>query len=270
MMRHLLTMSPKLKFSNELVEGDDECAIGRYGVRGQANEADGGGELDLTVTHIAVARHGLICHMERHAADVDIDILRARHEELRPLARRRPGIDLPPVPLASERALPRLIEVLDAGEWETLADLLDPGLALVDHRRVSVLGDEIRDRDAYLARERSLFENAVECTRKHYEVIAATDTAYAAIVVVRGSMADGGGPFEIAVGVHDSVSIGWAGPASATARRRVVHGGGLGEMGLGLVEQPSSPARSPRVWGTEPPTGAAPKATWSAKGTSRP
>jgi ketosteroid isomerase-like protein len=201
MMRHLLTMSPNLKFAYELVEGDDECAIVRYAVRGQATEADGGGELDLTATHVTVTRHGLICYMERHAAEVDIEILRARREEVRPLARRRPGIDLPPQPLASERALLRFIDVLDAGEWDTLADLLDPRFALVDHRRISVLGDEIRDRDAYLARERSLFESAVECTRRHYEVFAATDTACVVSMAVRGSMADGGGPFEIAVGV---------------------------------------------------------------------
>jgi hypothetical protein len=199
-LRHWLTMSPDLQQSFELVEGDDECAILRNVIVGHATKDDGGGEIEFASVTVAAARDGLLCYTEAHPLEADMEMLRARRKELRPLARRRPGIDLPPEPLASERALLRFVEVFDAGEWDTLADLLGPRFALVDHRSVSVLGDEVRDRDAYLARERSLFENAVECTRKHYQVIAATDAACAIVVVMRGSLADGGGPFEIALG----------------------------------------------------------------------
>jgi ketosteroid isomerase-like protein len=194
---HLHTISADLSHSFEFIEGDQECAIVRLTYRGYATEADGGGELEDAATHVSIARHGLACYCEAYKPDADIELLRARREELRPLARRRPGADLPLEPLESERALLRLVNALDAGAWETVRDLLDPRFMLIDHRMLRTRG-EVRDRDAYIARERSLRENVIGFIRR-YEVIAATEAACAGSLIAPGSMVDGGGSFEIAL-----------------------------------------------------------------------
>jgi hypothetical protein len=196
-LRQLLTMSPDLRLSGEFIEGDAECRIVRYAWSGHAAERDGGGELDDDSTQIGVVRDGLFCYGEIHPPDADIELLRARREELRPLARRRPGIDLPPEPLESERALLRFVEALDAGEWGTVRHLLDPQFTLTDHRMLRTWS-EVRDRDAYVAHERSLREHVMGFTRR-YEVVAATDAACAGRLIAPGSMVDGGGVFEIAL-----------------------------------------------------------------------
>ncbi len=197
----LVEMSPDLQASFELIEGDDEVALVRWGWAGHAGDADGGGRFELQDLHVNVARDGRALRLEPYVVETDLEDLRARAQELRPLARRRPGVDLPTEPLPVEGYHLRYFAEADrasrTGDWEVWKQLVAAELTSVDHRFASTLG-EVRGRDDFLAREMSLAASSHDrCT--NYELIAASQTRSASRLAVQGRMADGGGPFELAV-----------------------------------------------------------------------
>jgi len=193
MWRDLLTMGEDARLSFEFVEGDDESAIVRYGGRGHAVE--GGGEFEIIAGNVAIQRRGCFAYGEVFDPD-DLETMRTRRDELRPLARRRPGTDLPAEPLPIEHQIMRIFAALDAQDWDSAAATLAPGMHVVDHRATS---GEVSHRAVLIAGQRALADNLVHLER-HYEVIAATDTAGAVLVTVCGSRVDGGGPFAQALG----------------------------------------------------------------------
>jgi hypothetical protein len=174
MIRHFITMSPDLHSTFEFLEGDTECAVMRYAVQGHATEADGGGELEVAVTEVAVVRGGLVCYCEIYPPDTAIELLRARGEQLRPLARRRPGAKLPIEPLPVEDAMLRLTKAIDAGDWTALTTMLDPRLVVLDHR-----GGAPGNRDMFVARVRAASAGA-----SRYTVVAASDSLSAGVLTL--------------------------------------------------------------------------------------
>jgi len=174
--RHWLTMSPDLQESFEILEGDDECAIARYAYHGHATEADGGGELNFAALNVAVARGGLAGYLEFYEPDADIEMVRARREELRPLARRRPGTGLPDEPLPVEHATLRFTEAIDSGDWTAVTTMLDPQLPVLDHR-----GGAPCDRDTFVTRLQALPGGATR-----YTVFAASDALIAGVLTTGG------------------------------------------------------------------------------------
>jgi hypothetical protein len=176
MMRHLLTMSPDLRFSFEFVEGDDECAILHDTYFGHATEADGGGELQDGCVDLVVARGGVLCYIEFYQPDADIALLRARREKLRPLARRRPGAKLPIEPLPVEHTTLRFTEAIGAGDWNAVTDMLDPRLVVVDHCSAAP-----GNRESFVARLRAVSGIASRST-----VFAASDSLIAGVLTVGG------------------------------------------------------------------------------------
>jgi hypothetical protein len=176
MWRDLLTMWPDFHMFFELVEGDDESAILYYGGRGHANPAAGSGESELVVGNVMVTRDGQFCYCEAFPPD-DLQAMRVRRQELRPLARRRSNTGLPLEPLAAEHAVLRLTDAIEAREWPAVNELLDSRLVLLDHRA----GSPGRDRDGLLAHLRAHVGAA-----SRYQVAAATDTATAGVLTVAG------------------------------------------------------------------------------------
>jgi ketosteroid isomerase-like protein len=175
-LRHLLTMSPDLQWSFKFIEGDAECGIVCYKARGHATESDGGGELDLSFTHLSVVRGGLTCYIERYTAEADLDMLRARCGELRPLARRRAGAELPIEPLPVEHATLRFTAAIDAGDWTAVTTMLDPRLVVLDHR-----GADPEDRESFVARLRARSGGT-----SRYTVFAASDSVSAGVLAAGG------------------------------------------------------------------------------------
>lgn len=198
MWRDLLTMSPDETMHSELIEGDDEVAILRYTGRGHA--AEGGGEFEIPTTVVAVARAGLLMRSDVHEPDADPATLRARAEHLRPLARRRAGVDLPLEPLAVEGSVMRLFHALenagDTGTWGAVHALGTPDMRIVDHRPASTFGDEVRDMDAFVALQQALAASSYAVTRRH-ELVAASELRTAGIHTARGRLVDGDGDFEL-------------------------------------------------------------------------
>jgi len=177
MWRDMLTMWPDIQHYFELVEGDDETAILYYGGGGHVIQDFGGGEFDNLSGSVAIARDGLCCYIEVFDSHA-LEPMRARRQELRPLARRRTGTSLPLEPLAAEHSALRLTDAAQAGDWVTVTELLEPSLVVHSHRA----GTPIRGRDGLLARLRELAD-----TRCRYVVWAATDTASAGILTSGGS-----------------------------------------------------------------------------------
>jgi ketosteroid isomerase-like protein len=171
-MRDLLNMAADLHESFELIEADMECGIVRRALWGHAAEADGGGAFEASVVQVAVLRGPLACYIEMHPPDADLAMLRTRRERLRPLARRRTSAELPTEPLPVEHATLRFTKGIGAGDRTAVANMLDPGLRVLDHR-----GGDPEDRESFVARLRAASREA-----SRYTVFAASDSLSAGVL----------------------------------------------------------------------------------------
>jgi ketosteroid isomerase-like protein len=201
MYESFVALSPDVQQWFARLESDDEVAIIRWGWAGHAAAADGGGAFADAVTSIVVVRDRAVVYVEQHPdrAHTELAPLRARAEELRPLARRRPGIALSDEPLPVERCLMETLDALEqaaaTGSWEAFRSRLAEDFTTVDRRQVPTLADATT-RESFVAYEMSLAASATGL-RRPYELLAASHTLTAAKTTVVGHLSDGDGPFEL-------------------------------------------------------------------------
>jgi ketosteroid isomerase-like protein len=173
---------------DEVLACDDRVLVFRATLRGSA--ADGGGEFATPCGYLFSAAEGRVQRLEQFEPD-DRQAMLARYAELGgglgPLG------DRPP-----ERFVRELVRRVAGHGVDAAIDLIADDEVTVDHRRFGWSETDKRGRLGVLA---SMLAASLDVRFEVDEVLACDDRVIAICCAFRGHSADGGGAFEIAIGL---------------------------------------------------------------------
>ncbi len=190
LLRSALSVAPDLRLEiDEMIACDDRISVFTGGWRGTT--VDGGGEFSVSIGLVAVVEAGRVVREELYEPEERRAMI-AKYAELG--GGSGPLGDRPP-----EQSLKRYMRAYASRDLDAILGIVSKDWILIDHRQIG--WGELRGHEGQTEVMRSGWDATVDVRMEVDEVLACNERVVAIRGAWRGTMLDGKGPFESAMGL---------------------------------------------------------------------